>query len=277
MTINLISQPSIQYDDPLDGLEFFCCEAAMTIGILAGIGAPPQLHDLIDRHWLPGFLIGGALIFIGLLFIIRRYKPRFDKSFFNNIFHAFSSQRLELILHRMYNYLRRQLYPNRNAVEVDIPATSTAIPSPLKESPDSPPTTAIILLPFLVILIGLFIAAPTAMVTILQVWKISNLDLLAVYFSAPAILFWIIGELVYFFPRITIKPKHLAEYAGLLKSVIQIFSALFLWSYLGLSITNEGFEWMFWAALCLGIAGLLLGLVSNYYEAQRQEPPKIVR
>lgn len=271
MITNLIPEPSIIYDDPEDSLEFFCCEAAITIGILAGIGVPPQLHDLLNRHWLPGVLIGAALIGVGILFIIRRYKPRLAMSEFINFLQGISIQRMELLFQRMYNFLRKQLNPIHDAVAVGPPTGKTAISAPLNESMAGSGTGSVIVLPFLVILIGIFITTPTAMVTILQVWKITNLDLLAVYFSAPAILFWIIGELVYFFPRITIKPKHLAEYAGLLKSAFQIISALLLWSYLGLTITNEGFEWMFWAALALGTAGLLIGLVSLFSDTKRQE------
>jgi hypothetical protein len=126
-----------------------------------------------------------------------------------------------------------------------------------------------VLLPYLTVLIGVFILAPAAVVASLQDSPVLNLDLIVMYFSAPAILIWAIGEIPYFFPKILVRPKNAAVVAGIWKSGLQVLSAILFWVFVGLAIGMEEFTWMLWSACGLALAGLALGLVSEAGERRR--------
>ncbi len=276
-----LQQPSLLYNDPHDTLELVACELAKILGILAGIGATPFLRERLERFWLAGVAAGGIVIAVGLVFLARRYR-RERPGLFQGLREL--PGRLLNGLRRGWAWIRAHLPGQRKASTAGLGGSGAPLPQPapaaagissLETASAQPATTRpapahpLVLLPYLTVLIGLFILVPAAATSGLQNDPILNLDLIAIYFSAPAILIWAIGEVPYFFSKAVVRPKNAAVIAGILKSGLQVLSAILFWVFLGLAIGMQEFTWMLWGASALALAGLVLCLVSEAGERRR--------
>lgn len=254
-------EPALVYNDPHDTLELVACELAKILGVLVGIGATPFLRARLARFGLVEIGVGAFVVLIGLIFWFRRLRRERPGLF----------QGLRALAGRLLAGLRRAW----SWVQDHLPGRRRNSGSEVREAitparPGEPsPVRPVVLLPYLTILIGIFILAPAAVVYSLRDDPIPDLDLIVLYFSAPAILIWAIGELPYFFSKAVVRPKNASVYAGISKSVLQVLSAILFWIFLGLAIGMEEFTWMLVAAFILALLGLILGLVSEAGERRR--------
>ena len=226
----------LRYSDPDDRLETLVSELAKIFGILTGIGIIPFLRGWLAGYWFVGVAVGLLLLAVGGFFILRRAQ-------------------------------RQLIKPDNPPVPANFSARwrlwQAAVRSLLAALLDS--GQSLVLLPVVVALIGVFIFAPAALTGLFQQLKVTNSALIETYFSAPAILVWIIGELVYVFPRVVTRPRHRAEIMGIARSILQILSGLVLWVFLGLTMAGAGLLSMLWWAIGLALVGLLCGLGSDYF------------
>lgn len=130
-----------------------------------------------------------------------------------------------------------------------------------------------VLLPAITISIGVFIMLPAVIALLMQLNHVKNPDLMAMYFSTPALLLWIAAEGVYFYPHFKTEPKRRPQVMGMLKSTLEILSALVLWVFLGLRFGGPGdYDWLFWigTVLAIGGAGLAIEVARGHRAAVGQ-------
>ena len=267
----------MKINDSQDTLELAACQLANVVGILAGIGAIPFLRDRQVRFWRVEAAVGVIVIAVGLFFLVRRARRQRQAGGAPGLF-----QRLLAFLRRLAGSLRhtwawaRSHLPGRRKVAdrqvaSDLPAVEEnpppAVPPAAPGTP-SPPRD-LVLLPYLTVLIGGFVLLPAALVASLQYVPVPNLDQIAMYFSAPAILIWMIGEIPNIFPKLAVRPKSSSIVTGMLKSGLQVLSAVLVWVFLGLARGREEHPWLLVSAIGLALGGLVLGFVSEAAERRR--------
>lgn len=283
-------QTQLLNHDPQDPLEWITCQLANLVGIAAGIGVLPLLSDYLPiPFWKAEMLVGVLCILVGLIFLERR-TPRllpFLKRMFGflrrlpSIFKRLIAflRGLPALLRRAWDWIRRHLPGRRKGSPEQVSPETPAV----KESPpEAAPSTAsdtipqvhqLVLLPYMTLLIGLLILLPAILVDWLHPLEVldQNLDLvyIAVYFSAPALLIWVVAEIPYILPKIVVKPWDGSVVTGLLKSGLQALGAVLVWVYLALSLGKEEHTWLLFGGLGLALMGLIFGFISEAIERQR--------
>ncbi|MCB9423127.1 MAG: hypothetical protein H6667_25235 [Ardenticatenaceae bacterium] len=233
----------------------FVVEAAKIVGILAGIGATPLLQDQLGWFWAVGLAAGVLPVAAGIYYLVQqRQRGRIVKGKAPAGFR----DRMARWGQRIWSGLK---------IAVQFWRWQERWQAGKEERRQRP----LPLLPILTILIGFFIFIPAGIAFFIQRSALhQNVGLAASYFNAPAILLWITGEGFYVYPHFIIRPKHWPQISGLLKSGLQIISALLLWVFLGVSISLENANWMLWASLITAVAGFVLGIVA--IQSAKNEP-----
>jgi hypothetical protein len=116
--------------------------------------------------------------------------------------------------------------------------------------------------------IGIFVVLGALVALILQRYEITRAGALAVYFSLPGLLLWVIVEAMELYTNLIIQPKRLAQLAAIGGSALQLVGALFLWIYLGLAVTLERLGGLFTLAAGLVLAGVILGIIALLAQQQ---------
>ncbi len=265
-----------------DYFELLVSELVKISAILVGIGITPFLHQRGFAYWAPGLVAGGLALGISLFFLFRRSNRQASKSqtatdaaaggaasaeapskVARKGFRKFLAQTGRDLLDHGQVLVQHARQIRRRAARPGAASGQPGKDAPAPARLTTPaPWQTVVLLPLLA-LIGVFLLVPALAALVFYKSPVSNLDLILLYFSAPAILAWVIGELVYCFPKIIVRPKHTPEIAGILKSCLQVLSALLLWIFLGLAIGQVEFTWMLWLSIGLALAGLLCGLWSE--------------
>lgn len=119
------------------------------------------------------------------------------------------------------------------------------------------------LLPLLSIAIGVLIILAATLAHNLEKGSAEFAGWIEMYFASPALLLWAAGEGIYFYPHFAARPHHIPQVTGMLKSLLQIASAIFIWVYLGLSIGMQAGAWLLWVAAVFGLAGAYFGVLSE--------------
>lgn len=235
-----------QYSDENDSRGELAVEAAKIVGILAGIGATPLLQEQFRWFWAVGLVAGVLPIAAGIYYLVR--QRRREKN---------AKEKVPTSLReRLARWGQRIWSGLKNAVQFWRWRERWWGESEKRQRP-------LTLLPIFTIFIGFFILVPAAIAFFMQRSSLhQNVGLVASYFSAPAILLWITGEGFYLYPHFVVRPKHWPQISSLLKSGLQIISALLLWVFLGVSISLENANWMLWVSLITAVAGFVLGLVA---------------
>lgn len=239
--------PTFQYSTPGDNQGQIIGELAKILGILLGIGATPFLGEWTqDWFWVVGLAAGLITFGVGFFYAVRQAPVRKRGSALVTRGAAF--------LRRQFAWLKTKvLFWRERPVEAEeLTPVPTARPQDEPHQADEP----WILWPLFTMGIGLFIAVPAI------VAGLTGSQDIAMYFSTPAILLWIAGEGFYFYPYFIVKPKRTPEIAAMLRSSLQVLSALLLWVFLGLAAGMAGISWMIGLGAGLAVAGLILGLVA---------------
>lgn len=118
--------------------------------------------------------------------------------------------------------------------------------------------------------IGVFVLLGALVALILQHYEIDHAGALAVYFSLPGLLLWVIVEGMACYNNFIVQPKRLAQLAAIGGSLLQMIGALFLWIYLGLAVTLERLGGLFTLAAALVLAGVILGIIALVAQQQMQ-------
>jgi hypothetical protein len=121
---------------------------------------------------------------------------------------------------------------------------------------------------------GIFIVLAAVVVLILQRNEIKQAGALAMYFSLPAIILWMVVESLQLYTNLLVKPKRLGQVAAIAASGAQLLGALLIWVYLGLILVLENINWMWLVAVVLVALGIALGLVAIF--AESQTPRRII-
>ena len=209
-------------------------EHSKILGILIGIGATPFLRERFDWFWIVGLVVGLLTILIGGALAIR-YAPKPERP---------------------------------TGIWARIKWAGACLLAPFKhvnatvrhrQQDESKP---LILLPYLTVAIGFFIALPALTAWFVQWGELVNPDLIEMYFGGSAIFLWILGEGFFFYPYFIVKPKRIREFSGMARSILLISSAIFIWVFLGLDIGLEGINWLFWAGILFALVGLLLSFAT---------------
>lgn len=116
--------------------------------------------------------------------------------------------------------------------------------------------------------IGVFVLLGALVALILQSYEIERAGALAVYFSLPGLLLWVIVEGMAGYNNLIIQPKRLAQLAAIGGSLLQLVGALFLWIYLGLAVTLERLGALFTLAAALVLAGVILSIIALVVQQQ---------
>lgn len=116
--------------------------------------------------------------------------------------------------------------------------------------------------------IGVFVLLGALVALILQRYEIDRAGALAVYFSLPGLLLWVIVEGMACYNNLIIQPKRLTQLAAIGGSLLQLMGALFLWIYLGLAVTLERLGGLFTLAAALVLAGVILGVIGLVAQQQ---------
>jgi hypothetical protein len=124
-------------------------------------------------------------------------------------------------------------------------------------------------------LIGLFLLLSAVLVACLQSSWAKGLEQgalaqIAMYFSAPALLVWVIGEIPYVIPKIVVKPWDGSTITGVLKSGLQALGAVLVWVFLALALVRKEQFWLLYGGLGLALVGLVFGFISAAIERQRE-------
>ncbi len=288
-TTGLPAAPSLdrlRYNDPADRLETLGSELVKILTILLGIGLPALLRGRWAGLWLVGAAAGLLGIVFGLFFLLRRARRQLA---------ALDSAQPPAVDS-----------PSAGQEKTpDQPGAAQAVGSAPNPQPDTNPPAKpagwtarfaqawqrlvgwmgvqfaalrrllnallhpshpLTALPAVVVLTGVFIFVPAVSAALFKQLNVSNFDLIEIYFSSPAVLVWIIGELVYVFPRLVARPKHFSAVAGIVRSVLQVLAALLLWIFLGLSIGRAALALLLWLSIGLALAGLLCGMAADASE-----------
>jgi len=250
-----------QYNDKNDSRGELAVEAAKIVGILAGIGATPLLQEQFSWFWAVGLVTGVLPIVAGIYYLARqrRREKIANGNASTSLRERFTrwGQRIWSGLKTVVQFWRwRERWREWQQGE--------------RERQQRPLT----LLPLFTIFIGFFILVPAGIAFFMQRSSLhQNVGLVASYFNAPAILLWITGEGFHLYPHFVVRPKHLPQISGLLKSGLQILSALLLWVFLGVSISLENANWMLWVSLITAVAGFVLGIVA--IQSAKNEPAPV--
>ena len=265
------SQPNLLYNDPLDTFELVACQLANVVGILAGIGAIPFLRDRQVRFWTVEAAVGVIVIAVGLFFLVRRACRQRQAGGAPGLFQRLLAflRRLAGSLRHTWAWARSHLPGRRKVADRQVAGKISAAENPLSVVANQDPARDLVLLPYLTVLIGGFVLLPAALVASLQYVPVPNLDQIAMYFSAPAILIWMIGEIPNIFPKLAVRPKSSSIVTGMLKSGLQVLSAVLVWVFLGLARGREEHPWLLVSAIGLALGGLVLGFVSEAAERRR--------
>lgn len=296
---------------PLSSPERIACQLANMVGILAGIGAIPLLRDRLgSRFWMAEAAIGALVIVLGLFFLERRahrLRPFLKRllSFLRGLPAIlrrlpYYIQRLLTVLRglptffrslpafirRAWNWIRRHLPRRRKGPSEQIPIATRAVPetspavarstAPATSSATIPPLRELELLPYQMLLIGLFILLPAALVACTHSFWAKSLEpaalgQIAVYFSTPALLIWVLGEFPYAFAKIVVQPWNGSIITGVLKSGLQVLSAMLVWVFLALSLAGVEYAWPLFGGLGLALAALVLGFASEAIERRSSQ------
>ena len=240
----------IVFSDSKDYRGEFVVEAAKIVGILAGIGATPLLQEQFHWFWVVGLVAGILPIVAGIYYLAReRRREKIAKGEAPAGFR----ERLARWGQRIWSGLKIVIQFWR------WPERWREWRRTKGERQERPLT----LLPIFAISIGFFILIPSAIAFFMLRGSLhQNVGLVASYFNAPAILLWITGEGFNIYPHFLVRPKHWPQISGLLKSGLQIISALLLWVFLGVSISLENANWMLWVSLITAVAGFALGIIA---------------
>jgi hypothetical protein len=291
------SQPQLLYHDPHDSLELVTCELARILGITAGLGAIPLLRDRPVPFWIVEAAAGAIVIAVGGFFLARRARRQQPTTPTPGLLRRLVSslkrlpdllRRVPAFFRRMFEWLRTRLPGRRKVATVPVPAETppseetpkvdTPVETPSASAPAaSLPARPRVLLPYLTLATGLFLFLPSILVAALQPARIPNLDLVAIYFSAPALLVWLLGEIPYLLPKIVTKPWDAPILSGVLKSVLQALAAMLIFAFLALVIGQEQHPGLLYGGLGLALVGLALGVYSEAGERRRQRarPPSL--
>jgi hypothetical protein len=309
-------QTQLQYHDPHNTLELVACELVRILGIAAGLGAIPLLRDRPLPFWIVEAAAGAVVMAVGLSFRARRarlHKPPTPTpgllhrllAFLRGlpaIFRSFLSglkrlpgllRRLADGLSRAWAWVRAHLPGHRKPAPGPLIPAAPTVEEPPPSSPAAPTHTAApvlppapaaalparprVLLPYLTLATGLFLFLPAILVAVLLPARIPNLDQIAIYFSAPALLVWLLGEIPYLVPKIVAKPWDIPILSGVLKSALQALGAVLVFVFLALVIGQEQHPGLLYGGLGLALVGLALGYHSEAGERRRQQtrPPSL--
>lgn len=241
--------PILRNRENKDTVAEMVVEGAKILGILGGIGAVPLLHDAgIQWFWAVGMIASFLVLAASAFYLIRHALRTYDfgdeeQSLWRKVGH--------LLRHkgrRFWQRVRQRIRQPAETIEEETAITEQG---------------RILIVPYLNILIGIFILATAVTAFFIQRSRgVMNPQLVEIYFGAPALLLWIVGEGIYFYPHFLVRPKHLPQIFALLKSILQVISALFLWVFLGLSIGMDHNNWMLWFSLITAVLGALVGLLA---------------
>lgn len=117
-------------------------------------------------------------------------------------------------------------------------------------------------LPPVVITIGFFLVLPGIINLIMQQGDNDNAVSFTGYFFTPAIILWIISEILFLFPFLEVKSKRVSELVGIIGPGVQGIGAIVLWVYLGLTILTTDLVLIFYAGAGLALLGLILTLIA---------------
>jgi hypothetical protein len=115
---------------------------------------------------------------------------------------------------------------------------------------------------------GVFIVLAAVVVLILQRNEVKQAGALAMYFSLPAIILWMVVESLQFYTNLLVKPKRLGQVVAIASSGAQLLGALLIWIYLGLILVLENMTWMWLVAVGLVTVGIAFGLIALFAESQ---------
>lgn len=293
MTSKEINFQTQQHNPDSHGtLELVACQITSAVGIGVGIGALPLMRErLASRFWMAEAAAGVLCIAVGLFFLERRSHRLlpFLKSLLAFLRRLPSSfKRLNTMLRSLPAFIRlawdwiRFHLPGRRKtspapvshatppVKVSQPTAASAA-APAAASDAASPAR----LPYLTMWIGLFIFFPALFAASLQHFQPPDPDLIAIYFSTPALLIWVIGEVPYILPRIVVRPWDGAILTAILKSGSTGLSAVLIYVFLGLALVKAEHPGLLFAGLGLALLALVFGWISNTMERQRlrDRPP----
>lgn len=230
-------------------LQIFC--------IFVGIGTLPLIGEQDPRFLFVRYGLG-LVTLIGGLWLVIQNVPRYV---FRYRYAAFL---------RRFGRLRERFRVLRSR------GSTTAV-SPQSENNVSDATAVarlrqndkqrLTILPTATILISLFTLILAEVTR--QTSQTENGHLIAIYYSAPAILLWIAAEIFYIYPFLGVKPQRAVEVTGILRSLTKIVSALFLWVYLGLATGLDNITWMIYFSIVLALLSLVLGHISLWQKQKR--------
>lgn len=255
------------YSDPADTRGELVTEIAKIIGILLGIGATAWLRERLTLFWLLGASMGVLTICAGIYYwgrqSMRSYAAQGNLSAGKPAFRTWLKE-----ITRQFRNRLKAIWPRRGNNANSVSATNRAQKQEAIEK-----KRIITVLPIITILIGILILLPAvAAFGFRRLAAVDQAGLVAVYFSGPAILLWLLGEGVYMYPHFLVTPKHRPQILGIAKSACQIVSALFLWVYLGVGIGMSHTSWMFFLSAGLAGLGFILGIVTILIQQEASNP-----
>lgn len=128
-------------------------------------------------------------------------------------------------------------------------------------------------LPSLELATGLVIIFAAILAGALHALGVSRPDpvVASVYFSSPALLVWLLGELAYLLPRITVTPWNGAAFLAVLKSGLKALAGALVVAYLALWMGGREATGLFWGAAGLALASLAFGMIVGALERSREK------
>lgn len=225
--------------------------------IFVGIGTTPLLSLRFPRFWIMGLALGLITCMIGLWLVVQIWRGKRNTAL---------RQRLAALWY-WFRRWRTDQEPTTTIASTEN-NMHTAVAQPAGKKHHS-------VLPLATIFIGFFTIILAGVTAYLQrLPDLANEHLIAIYYSAPAILLWIAAEIVYLYPFLIVKPKRWAEISGIGRSLTKVISALLLWVYLGLETGLDNIYWMYLGSMILALISLLLGQNSRRQMQNRQHDLK---
>lgn len=255
----------VQYSDPEDPGNEYITEFAKIGGILIGIGAAPILQEQVSWFWAVGLSVGIITILAACGYWLRQSLRSFQPG------------------SKTLSRTNKVLYWFRESVKTAFQSVSSRIRQiwergnkndrGAEKHVSEHPSRIVTVLPIVTFLIGSLIIIASLVAYLLQSQpQIINAGAMSLYFSAPAVLLWMIGEVVDLYPHFLVIPKHRPQVLGIAKSGLQIASALFLWVYLGVAIGMERAAILLLISAIMAIAGAGLGIASIHAQQIAAQP-----
>lgn len=258
--MNQPAPPSNQLDTSTSAPGIPWLNLASVLGILAGLGGASLLEEDSPRRWVLG--LGGGVLVLGAALVYLLWPLM--KTGIPGLLQR-SRAALSILVARLPAVKLQKRVPWLSITRRAAESESSAGPAPASASQQS--HTPLSWEIWQALLVGAILLLPALSVRLAGAHGSGRANLLAIYFSTPAIILWAGSQAVDLYPHWVVRPRHLPQISGLLGGGMQLLGALLLWVHLGMDSSIEVSTWMFWLAAALAGAGIVFKLFSQAAQA----------